>query len=499
MQQHYLVIEDIAIDGEDYALKMLEHNPTPPFLPVHLRSMNSQPRLLYEAAGRQPLPVCFERRQMSYEDIAGLLRCLDQAYVQTQRLLLDPAAVRLDPACIFKNRSSDGYEFIYLPVLSDSGSHDQGNELEELAEYILKQLDHSDPGTVKIGYAFYEQAEDGLFRLQEILDAADNSREPESSETEYQTLEKAPVYQPLYDDDRRNHGKNQMAQRVQRSPQPASSAMQETVSEVWDSWTDDDPVTGQQKRVRKKKKRPATKKFWLSAAGILPVTLLYGFLAWFFRMDLFQLIGLFTLFVAVIWLIYTTISSRWNTEEHLWDGLDLEEDDEDAFLEALLNDMDEEEGKAASFPPVSEQTKYRQHREGPPADIRQHGPTGSSGTAEPVSGGETRYLGAAPGFTGLTFVSRDVRRCRDLTMESRIAVIGKQENEVDLCIRNEAVSRTHAKVEQDENGFFLTDLNSTNGTIINGEQAVPFRRYPLQDGDRVGFAAIYFRVKIDPV
>lgn len=39
----------------------------------------------------------------------------------------------------------------------------------------------------------------------------------------------------------------------------------------------------------------------------------------------------------------------------------------------------------------------------------------------------------------------------------------------DLIIDHPLASRRHARLERDESGFFVRDLNSTNGTFVNGE------------------------------
>jgi hypothetical protein len=60
--------------------------------------------------------------------------------------------------------------------------------------------------------------------------------------------------------------------------------------------------------------------------------------------------------------------------------------------------------------------------------------------------------------------------------------IGREEGNL-LRLNDERVSRYHAKVQLDEGDVILTDLDSTNGTRINGHP-VQIRR--LQPGDRVG-------------
>src|SRR6476660_5485516 len=70
------------------------------------------------------------------------------------------------------------------------------------------------------------------------------------------------------------------------------------------------------------------------------------------------------------------------------------------------------------------------------------------------------------------------RVCRELPTP---VTIGREEGNV-LRLNDERVSRFHAKVQQDNGDIILTDLESTNGTRVNGT-VVQIRR--LRIGDRV--------------
>ncbi len=54
------------------------------------------------------------------------------------------------------------------------------------------------------------------------------------------------------------------------------------------------------------------------------------------------------------------------------------------------------------------------------------------------------------------------------------------------------VSRRHAVIVQDDDNqaIYLEDLNSTNGTRINGFSLEPHRRYRLRDGDELEFGRV---------
>jgi pSer/pThr/pTyr-binding forkhead associated (FHA) protein len=60
--------------------------------------------------------------------------------------------------------------------------------------------------------------------------------------------------------------------------------------------------------------------------------------------------------------------------------------------------------------------------------------------------------------------------------------IGREEGNI-LRLNDERISRFHAKIQADSGEIILTDLDSTNGTRVNGN-VVQIRR--LRPGDRVG-------------
>src|SRR2546428_650502 len=68
--------------------------------------------------------------------------------------------------------------------------------------------------------------------------------------------------------------------------------------------------------------------------------------------------------------------------------------------------------------------------------------------------------------------------------------IGREEGNL-LRLNDERVSRFHAKVQQDEGDLILTDLESTNGTRVNGH-VIQIRR--LRYGDRIslGRSVLWF-------
>ncbi len=66
----------------------------------------------------------------------------------------------------------------------------------------------------------------------------------------------------------------------------------------------------------------------------------------------------------------------------------------------------------------------------------------------------------------------------------------------DLVLAEPTLSRAHAAVGYDRDGFFVQDLGSTNGSLVNGQRLT---RAVLADGDEVQIGKLRIRIHLpDP-
>jgi len=70
--------------------------------------------------------------------------------------------------------------------------------------------------------------------------------------------------------------------------------------------------------------------------------------------------------------------------------------------------------------------------------------------------------------------------------------IGKLKKNVDYCLEKDTVSRYHAKITKEQEGYYITDLNSTNGTFLNKESLQTYQKEKIKQGDEIAFANIKF-------
>jgi predicted component of type VI protein secretion system len=79
---------------------------------------------------------------------------------------------------------------------------------------------------------------------------------------------------------------------------------------------------------------------------------------------------------------------------------------------------------------------------------------------------------------------------QSLRQPQRIWTIGRNRSS-GICIADSHMSRHHAAIQHiDNQGFYLIDFNSTNGSFVNGDRAV--QPIKLKDGDRIRLGNMTF-------
>lgn len=75
-------------------------------------------------------------------------------------------------------------------------------------------------------------------------------------------------------------------------------------------------------------------------------------------------------------------------------------------------------------------------------------------------------------------------------------LIGKKKDAVDGWIKARGISRIHGKISKEDGTYYLTDLNSTNGTFLNGGRLEINEKARIREGDIVGFADVKYVVDL---
>ncbi|MBE5906484.1 MAG: FHA domain-containing protein, partial [Lachnospiraceae bacterium] len=113
---------------------------------------------------------------------------------------------------------------------------------------------------------------------------------------------------------------------------------------------------------------------------------------------------------------------------------------------------------------------------------------------EEVNEHRTQMLVEREDLEGVRLHFQD-NRGPDIVLTKEQYVLGKREEYADLVVEDASVSRVHALIKREEEGYYLEDLNSLNGTFVNGTQLNLKERVLLkaQDVIAIGKSKLVFQ------
>lgn len=116
------------------------------------------------------------------------------------------------------------------------------------------------------------------------------------------------------------------------------------------------------------------------------------------------------------------------------------------------------------------------------------------------SGGEGTTVLGSDGLGNKSFVYGSLIRKKNKKQElidKPVFVIGKDQLHVNLAINdNSSISRVHASINSGDNGVFIEDCGSTNGTFVNGKRVVKGQPVKLTDGAKILLSNEEFEYRI---
>lgn len=81
----------------------------------------------------------------------------------------------------------------------------------------------------------------------------------------------------------------------------------------------------------------------------------------------------------------------------------------------------------------------------------------------------------------------------DFVINKDLIKIGSSAKDNDLVLNSNVISRHHAKITRDGGNYFIEDLNSTNGTTVNGEILSYKELQKLNRMDEIAFADVIYK------
>ncbi len=193
LNRSYLVLNnEIPNLPERYSYRMVAKNKIRSLLPCQERSVDGESFLYYDISSRQPLERLYEGRQMQAADIRQVLEALSAALSDLEEYLLGGESILLDPAMIFADVETEELFFCFYPtatadgILQEGAQNQQGASLFDggkggegksrgeglgqcaylpLADFFLEHIDHGQEAAVNLAYQFYKMCKSSHFVL----------------------------------------------------------------------------------------------------------------------------------------------------------------------------------------------------------------------------------------------------------------------------------------------------------------------------------------------
>lgn len=162
--QYYMVIK--GDEKEDYALQMVTNNNIKGLLKMEIQKIDDHKYYLYDVTGMQSMKKYSEKEMLKKIQIKKILQDILGTIQNSAAYLLEADDFVLDPAYIFLHKSN--YQ-VYLCY--KRGYHQILEEqLVELMEYIMNQVDYGDDESVNFVYHLYQMVREEDCTLQVLLE-----------------------------------------------------------------------------------------------------------------------------------------------------------------------------------------------------------------------------------------------------------------------------------------------------------------------------------------
>ena len=170
MKHNYLIITPDIPEYKGIETQMLEKNSIEGLLEFHIKSLDGQRSCYYEITSKQSLSRIMEYKSLGEEElrtlIGGIARTLSrlEAYLlKEDQILLDPEYIYVDP---------ERFKVFLCLIPGRKGTFSQ--EMTELLRYLLGKVNHQDKECVVMAYGLYQESLKENYGIDDLLEITEN-------------------------------------------------------------------------------------------------------------------------------------------------------------------------------------------------------------------------------------------------------------------------------------------------------------------------------------
>ena len=420
--RNYLKSEPV---GEvDYIVGMFAHNDIPAFVPVSFKSLNLENYFCYNMNGLIPINQSFEMNKLTTDRIEAFLRSIIKAAKSMEEFLLPFDRLITDEAYIYESLGKkDEFHWIY-------GIESGSCTFTRLFERLLDRVDYKDDSAVKMIYSLYQAAKESE-GMQGVSTGGSLQRIREKAEeilsAPHMSLDMR-AREIIRAENERNSIKKLKGIETGTGDKACSKEIEGADS------------MARRYRAEAESKKARSQRVDIEDKPKAKISL--------FKQRQNEEKSDKTMFVK-------------SKLKKVWDYLN--------------SDIGSKPEKLVDLQTVGENELSYNVREVKQPKIE----------ASDNAGEATTLLTGAMISNGIYCLKPEDTNEDNILLTEFPFFIGKSGDKTHHTIEDSTVSRFHARIDREEEELWLTDLNSTNGTFLNGIRLMPFGRMRVNKGDSI--------------
>ena len=443
IHHNYLVVSaNEEKSDEAYCVKMLEANSIGGIIRPENRIIDGQVLYYYEITSKQSFDIIYAKAAINYEKIRRLFTDLLEIINQAYEYLLNANDLVIDPEHIYIELSTRQAYVCYLPGYNT----EINKQIIKLIEYIMNKLEYKDKEAVLYVYNLYSICKE----------------EGASFNNFYEAVKKDKLEGPIITDTKPNRQEHQ-------APIMMEKILDETELSYYSIQTY--IYTGLCALA-------ALFVLYLSYASKIIYTSIRN------RVDYCKLTALILILFCIIGYLMKKI---WAKNMRATKIVSTER-----YLDPRNEEKEEKEEKEENNQRIDISKQDLLMGQSEPLDKLDQSDEYTNQTV--LLNAESK-----DGYRGECCLKPEGENiCEPIWIYDFPFVIGKQKDNVDYYLDKEVVSRYHVKITKEENKYYITDLNSTNGTHLNNIPLPCYQRYEITQEDEVTIAGLKYLVSVHP-
>lgn len=457
LDHRYMVLSSEKITYSDYQAHMLQENQIHGLLGCTVKKIDDKELYTYDVTGKVSLIQLVSEKKITAVPLQSFFDDMTNMFREIRGYLLQEDSILLKPDYIYSDHQMKQFYFCCFPgnelILRE--------ELQELGEFLLTHIDHNDSGAVRLGYGFY----------QKIMDGAGPG-----------TIDDAGV-EGFF-------GNTGPTDKKEEQPEDELFREDEERKQLLDDFFS---------REDEEEKLPVTGKglllaaVWILSTGILAAAaVIAGYAFGYFEA------GIAGAVLILVISVLCFVRKKPEEETEVPFGNDPRDLSESVFDNNKTGEDDD-----LRSPHIRKETQRPYMRENIQSlymkeeiRSREYAPSGRASSQWSRELGDMRTTLLSPadqqrdnGQPDAKLIFRNLM-LPDIRLTKPVYFIGKSQTAADIVIPSPEVSRMHARIDMVGKEYQIFDLNSRNGTYVNGRRISNGERLSLRHNDEIRFGEI---------